>query len=239
MYVTHVWDSRTPFSSSQGFYIANYYAMVWLRTVVGWTPMCTHTHTQTNTHANTRIHTLALTHRFIHTDTHARTHKQTHGHRYAYAHKHTHTHTLTHSHTYIHTQSSYIPRRASASLPHVSEGGAVGRCRGGWVSGTALWPSLFSWGGHSRPRKAVQRLKGPEGYSIKQAKHKARLISLSLATFSQSSVPLTWLKGSNHGNLSDQTNVVGSRLTVRLTWAVFQRSPSVRNKCTIRRFRHA
>ena len=35
---------------------------------------------------------------------------------------------------------------------------------------------------------------------------------------------------SNHGNLSDQPNLVGSRLTVRLTRAVSQRSPSVGNK---------
>ena len=51
----------------------------------------------------------------------------------------------------------------------------------------------------------------PEGYSINQAKRKARQISLSLSTFS--SVPLT-RRFANHGNLSDQTNLVRGTLMV-------------------------
>ena len=48
-----------------------------------------------------------------------------------------------------------------------------------------------------------------EASAINQAKGKAGLISLSLASLSLSCVPSTESPLSNHGNLSDQMNLVG------------------------------
>ena len=55
----------------------------------------------------------------------------------------------------------------------------------------SLKPGLGVYLGMSFVVWAQTCFKGPEGYSIKQAKGKAGLISLSLATLSRSCVPLT------------------------------------------------
>ena len=73
-----------------------------VKTMQGYTYVCTCIHTQTDTKIYTTYASLHVT--YIHTQTHT----QIHTHRHTHTHTDTHTHTQTHTDTHTHTHYCFV-----------------------------------------------------------------------------------------------------------------------------------